>query len=75
MKAYVVDTHQDPVVQSIVSLTSSLRVVSLKLLTFFSKIFQHICISLNVNFNESLTDNIVSFEQLGPEVPHRGTSN
>ena len=30
---------------------------------FFSKKFQHICISLNVNFNESLT-NIVSFEQL-----------
>ena len=24
---------------------------------------------LDVNFNESLTNNIVSFEQLGPEVP------
>ena len=32
---------------------------------FFSKKFQHI--SINVNFNESLTNDIVSFEQLGPE--------
>ena len=40
-----------------------------KLLTFiFSKKFQHICISLDVNVNESLTNNIVSFEQLGPDV-------
>ena len=39
-----------------------------KLLTFFSKKFQHICVSLDVNFNESLTNNIVSFEQLGPDV-------
>ena len=31
--------------------------------SFFSKKFQHICVSLDVNFNESLT----SFEQLGPE--------
>ena len=37
-----------------------------KLLTFFSKKFQNICISLHVNFNESLTNDIVSFEQLGP---------
>ena len=38
-----------------------------KLLTlFFSKKFQHICVSLYVNFNESLTDDIISFEQLGP---------
>ena len=37
-----------------------------KLLTFFSKKFQHICISLNVNFNKSLTNDVVSFEQLGP---------
>ena len=37
-----------------------------KLLTFFSKKFQHICVSLDVNFNESLTKDIVSFEQLGP---------
>ena len=73
-----------PVVQSAVSLTSSLRVISLtvladskyksliffalqKLLTFFSaEKNQHICVSLNVNFNESLTNDIVSFEQLGP---------
>ena len=39
-----------------------------KLLTFFNKIFQHICVSLNVNFNESLTNDIISFEQLGPEL-------
>ena len=33
---------------------------------FFSKKFQHICVPLDVNFNESLTNDIVSFEQLGP---------
>ena len=38
-----------------------------KLLTFFSKKFQNICVSLDVNFNESLTNDNVSFEQLGPE--------
>ena len=37
-----------------------------KLLNFFSKKFQYICVSLNVNFNESLTNDVVSFEQLGP---------
>ena len=36
-----------------------------KLLTFFSKKIQHICVSLDLNFNESLTNDIVSFEQLG----------
>ena len=82
-----------PVVQSIVSLMSSLRVISLTVLAdsiytilkffaeknvssfctakathiFFSKNFQHICISLDVNFNKSLTNDIVSFEQLGPD--------
>ena len=36
-----------------------------KLLTFFfSQKFQHICVSLHVNFNESLTNDVVSFEQL-----------
>ena len=77
-----------PVVQSVVSLTSSLRVISLTVLAdsvyniliffaekmctakathiFFSKKFQNICVSLEVNFNESLTNDIVSFEQLGP---------
>ena len=35
---------------------------------FFSKKFQHICVSLDVNFNESLTNEVVSFEQLGPDV-------
>ena len=35
---------------------------------FFSKKFQHICVSLDVNFNESLTNDFVSFEQLGPVV-------
>ena len=34
---------------------------------FFSKKLQHICVSLNVNFNESLTNDVVSFEQLGPD--------
>ena len=34
---------------------------------FFSKKFQHICISLDVNFNESLTNDVVTFEQLGPD--------
>ena len=79
-----------PVVQSVVSLTSSLRVISLtvlaesiynilicfaeknvsslqKLLTFFSKKIQYICVSLDLNLNESLANDIVSFEQLGPE--------
>ena len=75
----------------LVSLTSSLRVISLSVLTdsiynilifsaekfeellhcksylhFFSKKFQHIYVSLDVNFNKSLTNNVVSFEQLGP---------
>ena len=77
-----------PVVQSVVSLTSSLRVISLTVLAdsiysiliffaekmcksyshFFSKKFQHICISINVNFNESLNNDVVSFEQLGPDI-------
>ena len=38
-----------------------------KLLIFFSKKFQHICVWLDQNFNESLTNDIVSFEQLGPD--------
>ena len=29
-------------------------------------IIKIICVSLDVNFNESLTNDIVSFEQLGP---------
>ena len=37
---------------------------------FFSKKFQHICVSLDANFNESLTNDIVSFEQLGPGFIH-----
>ena len=40
-----------------------------KLLTFFQqKKFQLICVSLDVNFNESLTNDIVSFEQLDPDM-------
>ena len=35
---------------------------------FFSKKFQHICVSLDLNFNEPLTNDIVSFEQLGSGV-------
>ena len=86
-----------PVVQSVVSLTSSLRVISLTVLVdtiynilifllkkcavlfycksyshFYSKKFQHICVSLDVNFNESLTNDIVSFEQLGPDINYQG---
>ena len=33
---------------------------------FFQQKNQHICISLDVNFNESLTNDIVSFEKLDP---------
>ena len=81
--------HLGPVVQSVVSLTSLLRVISLTVLAdsiyniliffvekmhcksyshFCSKKFQHICVLLDVNFNESLTNDIFSFEQLGPDV-------
>ena len=79
--------NQGPVVQSVVSLTSSLRIISLTVLAdstynilifiaeknvsaynFSAKKFQHICVSLDVNFNESLTNDVVSFEQLGPDV-------
>ena len=35
---------------------------------FFSKKFKNIHVSLYVNFNESLTNDVVSFEQLGPEI-------
>ena len=40
--------------------------VAFALQFFFNKKFQHICVSLDLNFNESLTNDIVSFEQLGP---------
>ena len=88
--------EQGPVVQSVVRLTSLLRVIMLtvladsihniliffaekmwvafalqKLLTFFQQKFQHICVALDVNFNESLTNDIVCFEQLGPDVSLR----
>ena len=33
---------------------------------FFSKKYQNICVSLDVNFKKSLTNDTVSFEQLGP---------
>ena len=60
-----------PVVQSIISLTSSLRVISWFNIQYSDifcwKKYQHICVSLNVNFNESLTNDIVSFEKLGPD--------
>ena len=75
--------QQGPVVQSVISLTTSLRVISFTVLAdsihniliffaeksyshFFSKKFQNICVSLDVNLNESLTNDVVSFEQLGP---------
>ena len=35
---------------------------------FSAKKFLHICVSLDVNFNVSLTNNVVSFEQLGPDI-------
>ena len=35
---------------------------------FFNKKVQRICVSLDINFNELLTTDIVSFEQLGPVV-------
>ena len=82
LTAWKSNPDQGPVVQSIVSLTSSLRVISLtvladsiyniliffaeKMWVAFSKKFQYICVSLDVNFNDSLTNGIVSFEQLGP---------
>ena len=66
-----------PVVQSVVSLTSSLRVISLTVLAdsiynilifFAEKNVSSFCtVSLDINFNKSLTNDIVSFEQLGPE--------
>ena len=67
----VVDNLQGPVVQSVVSLTSLFRVISLTVLadSIYNILkFQHICVSLDVNFNESLTNDIVSFEQVGPDV-------
>ena len=82
---FLIRERQGPVVQSVISLTSSLRVISLTVLVesiyniliffaenmhctqfFFSKKLQHFCVSLDVNFNESLTNDVVSFEQLGP---------
>ena len=81
-------SDQGPVVQSIVSLMSSLRVISLTILVdsvyniliffaekmwvakathIFSEKISAYCVSLDVNFNESLTKDIVSFEQLGPD--------
>ena len=89
----IAEKYLCPVIQSVVSLTSSLRVISLTDLAdsiyniliffaeknvssfctaksthiFFSKKFQHICVSFDVNFNESLTNDVVSFEQLGLE--------
>ena len=80
--------NQGPVVQSIVSLTRSLRVILLTVVAnsiyniliffaekmwvathiFFSIKIQHICVSLYINFNELLTNDIVSFEQLGPDL-------
>ena len=39
-----------------------------KLLTFFQQKIQHICVLLGVNVNKSLTNDVVSFEQLVPDV-------
>ena len=77
----LVTSDQGPVVQSVVSLTSSLRdfvncfsvfnthysdIFCKSYSHFFRKKIQHICVSLDVNFNGSLTNDVVSFEQLGP---------
>ena len=45
---------------------SSFRTAKANHIFFFRKILQHISVSLNVNFDESLTNDIVSFEQLDP---------
>ena len=55
---YVHSKHQGPVVQSIVSLTTSL------MLTIWY--LQHICDIYFQNFNETLTNDVVNFEQLSP---------
>ena len=82
---------QGPFVHSVISLTSSLKVILLtvladsiynilifvaekmwvafalqKLLTFFQQKISAYFVSLDVNFNESLTNDVVSVEQLGP---------
>ena len=38
-----------------------------KLLTFFSKNFSKYAIFNGQSFNDTLTNNIISFEQLGPD--------
>ena len=82
--------YQGPVVQSIVSLTSSLVVKMLTVLVskisdlqvfllkkceyvknvnfFFSKNISVYAIFNNQSFNNMLSNNIVSFEQLGPDI-------
>ena len=73
--------YQGQVVQSMGSITSSLRVVSVtvlaesisniliflaeKILKFFQQKNQHIRVSREINFNKSLTNDVFSFEQLG----------
>ena len=81
-------TNQGPVVQSIISLTSSLVVKMLTVLVntisnsqivllkknvssfciLFSKNISIYAIFNDQNFNDTLTNDIVSFEQLGPDV-------
>ena len=75
------DPDQGPVVQSIVSLTTSLRCQFVKympttlsnpLLFFVGKNVKIFCIAwiCNIdvlNFNETLTNDIVNFEQLAPD--------
>ena len=41
--------------------------VAFALSHFFQQKISAYCVSLDVNFNESLTNDIVSFEQMGPE--------
>ena len=81
--SYVLKQKQGPVVQSIVSLTSSLVVKMLtalvstvsdcqlfllkKMSHFFSKNIKAYAIFNDQSFNDTLTNDIVSFEQLGPD--------
>ena len=61
-------TVNEMILYELVKLMTQLQ----RLLTFFSKKIQHICVSLEVNFNESFTNDVVNFEQLGPDVYSRG---
>ena len=58
---------QGPVVQSIISLTSLLVVKMLTTHIFFRKNISVCAIFNDQSFNDMLTNDIISFEQLGPD--------